>query len=487
MRVKAGHWQPVKNIAIMIHSLNTGGAERIAGLLSKRLSDEYNVYLFLEDSTDIIYDYGGKIIDLGYASPLYEDSVYRLKQELDIDVAISFLCPTNILNLRTKHKERIIISQRNFIDARSIAYRMQVEKYYNYADAVVACSYGILQNLIDHGVTENVFPVYNFIDKAKIYSLAAEKLPQNVNAFLNGSEFFLNVGRLHNQKNQLRLIRQFAYFHEQDMSGRKLLIIGSGEEETALKNLILELNLEYFVKIIPYEKNPFRYMEKANALILSSRYEGLPNILLEGMALSCPIIATDCVSGPRELLQGETDYRKSLAPIEICHRGIIVSNNPSEDTLESHHMAEAMVMICDCPELGTKFRCEDRLYMAAYDNDYLTKQWVDGIERESKSSTNLRTEDMNRLKCAKHIIIYGVGRVGRAWYMANCKKYRIDCFAVSRREAETCFMDVPICEISELTYLQDSALVVIGVGERLQGEIVEKLRYLGFSQFLFPY
>jgi len=60
------------NVAIIVTSLNSGGAERIAGLLSKELSKKYNVYLFLLDTTDIVYDYEGTIVDVGQSGPFYE-------------------------------------------------------------------------------------------------------------------------------------------------------------------------------------------------------------------------------------------------------------------------------------------------------------------------------------------------------------------------------------------------------------------------------
>ena len=75
-------WGDIMNIAIITTSLNSGGAERIAGLLSKELSSKYNVYLFLLDTENIVYEYGGTIIDIRRCGPFYEYPIklYKRKQ-----------------------------------------------------------------------------------------------------------------------------------------------------------------------------------------------------------------------------------------------------------------------------------------------------------------------------------------------------------------------------------------------------------------------
>ena len=88
----------MKNIAIISTSLNSGGAERIAGLLSKELSKYYNVYLFLLSTDNIIYEYGGTIVDIGQSGPFYEYPIKIYKKLYDIEIAISFLEIMNFAN-----------------------------------------------------------------------------------------------------------------------------------------------------------------------------------------------------------------------------------------------------------------------------------------------------------------------------------------------------------------------------------------------------
>ena len=206
------------NIAILSTSLKDGGAERIAGLLSVELAQNDNVYLFLLDTENIIYEYGGTIVNIGNCGPLYEYSIKFYKMKYNIDVAISFLEIMNFANIRTRGKERVIISERcvqTLINPSPDAQTYLIKKYYSYADEIVACSHGVKYDLKqNYGISNKIVSIYNFIDKDKISNKMNEKLPEEALFFLDNSEFFINIGRLHEQKNQKRLIKQFAEFHK---------------------------------------------------------------------------------------------------------------------------------------------------------------------------------------------------------------------------------------------------------------------------------
>ena len=102
------------NIAILTTSLNSGGAERIAGLLSKELENKqmYNVYVFLLSTSNIIYEYGGMLVDIGQNGPFYEKEIKKNKIKYNIQISISFLEIMNFANVRTQIGERIILSER---------------------------------------------------------------------------------------------------------------------------------------------------------------------------------------------------------------------------------------------------------------------------------------------------------------------------------------------------------------------------------------
>jgi len=82
----------------------------------------------------------------------------------------------------------------------------------------------------------------------------------------------------------------------------KLLIIGKGKNFEDIRLFIENKRLEKFIKLIEYEKNPFPYIKLSDVFVLSSKFEGLPNVLLEAAYLKKPIISSKCPTGPREIL-----------------------------------------------------------------------------------------------------------------------------------------------------------------------------------------
>lgn len=482
----------ITNIAILVHGLHTGGAERIAGLLSKELSKIYNVYLFLISTENKVYDYGGTIVDLGVFED-YERGIKMYKRKYHIDCAISFLEAMNFWNIRTRETEKVIVSRRiagSLESTVNLMERVMIQKYYHYADAVVACSEGVKFDLIyNYQVPKDaVRTIYNFIDKEGIVSKAQEKLSKEVQDFLKGAEFFLNVGRLHPQKNQRRLLLQFSYFHKRNPQ-IKMLILGSGDLHSELISCIEELELSDSVKIIPYTKNPFAYMSKAKALILSSHYEGLPNVLLEAMSLGCPIIATDCLAGPRELLMDKFDYKRNLSALEICERGVVVCDEKTENDGTTQYMAKAMEMICTSEIMARNFRKNGLKYMEEYTNQNILKQWIEVINEVGRNETiSVRKKEEEEIESAKHLVIYGAGIGGKEMFHQLDGRYEISCFVVSKRkEGEEECLGLPIREITELEYSPKDTAIIIGVGAQYQNEVISTLWEYGYTKIVFPY
>ncbi len=111
----------------------------------------------------------------------------------------------------------------------------------------------------------------------------------------------INIGRLTHQKDQMSLLKAFVKLIKYRQA--RLLIIGDGSDRDMLEKFIENNNISDLVKIISYTKNPFKYVKKSNVKVLSSRYEGNPNILLEIACLKKIIISSDSKVGPREILQ----------------------------------------------------------------------------------------------------------------------------------------------------------------------------------------
>ena len=482
-----------KNIAILLSTLNGGGAERIAGLLSKELAKIYNVYIFLKNSDNIVYEYGGTIVDvcLGKEGIFYEYAVKELKEKYQIDVSISFMEPMNFTNIRTRNYERIILSERSvqsLIDPPAFADNERIMRYYDSADAIVSCSEGCKYDLVyNYGVRNQIKTIYNFINKEAILSKSNNDKDFLINDFLCGEEYYLNIGRLHPQKNQLRLISQFACFHKKHC-GIKLVILGSGMLENELNQHIRDLGLEDCVKIVPYTRNPFVYIRHAKALILSSRYEGLPNVILEAMTIGCPIIATDCLSGPRELLGGVCDYSKKYDNITVFDRGIMVTNDVTEDKLNTTYMAQAMAIVSENESICKKMVMNQKRYMLEYTNKKIVDQWIDVIEDSGKKVANVLANEQRMMDSAKYLFIYGYGLIGTNTYLSLKRKYKIEGFVVTNKSnVKQYLFDKPVYEIGEISTNPEETVFIMGAGGRNANEIFKKISDYGYKKVCFPY
>ncbi len=141
--------------------------------------------------------------------------------------------------------------------------------------------------------------IYNPFDKNFIKNNLKKKIIKN-NFFKKNYLNILSVGRLTDQKDQLTLLKAINFL-KQNFKIR-LVIIGKGHKKNILQKYIIDNNLQNKIKLVGYLKNPFPYIYQSKILILTSKFEGLPNILLEGQYLRKYIISTDCPTGPKEIL-----------------------------------------------------------------------------------------------------------------------------------------------------------------------------------------
>ena len=112
----------------------------------------------------------------------------------------------------------------------------------------------------------------------------------------------LGVGRLLEQKDFPTLIQAFAKLRTSRSS--RLVILGEGDRRPFLEDCVERLGLSEHVWMPGFKPNPLKYMANADVFVLSSKREGLGNVLIEAMACGTPVVSTDCKSGPSEILKG---------------------------------------------------------------------------------------------------------------------------------------------------------------------------------------
>jgi glycosyltransferase involved in cell wall biosynthesis len=147
---------------------------------------------------------------------------------------------------------------------------------------------------------EKIKVIYNPVITPELFARAEEPLDHPW--FRPGEPpVVLGVGRLTQAKDFPTLIRAFALVRKERPA--RLMILGEGEERPKLEALVRELRLEEDVALPGFVDNPYKYMKRAAVFVLSSRWEGFGIVLVEAMALGTPVVATDCPSGPAEILE----------------------------------------------------------------------------------------------------------------------------------------------------------------------------------------
>jgi glycosyltransferase involved in cell wall biosynthesis len=176
-----------------------------------------------------------------------------------------------------------------------------VRRFYPEADAVVAVSNGVADDLVQVAglPRERVHRIYNPVLIPEIADLALEPLEHP--AFADDVPVVLGVGKLKKQKDFENLIRAFALVRRRRPA--RLVILGRGKRHRGLLALGERLGVADDLHLPGFTSNPYPYMARASVFVLSSRYEGFGNVLVEAMACGCPVVSTDCQSGPSEILE----------------------------------------------------------------------------------------------------------------------------------------------------------------------------------------
>jgi len=170
---------------------------------------------------------------------------------------------------------------------------------YPFADRIVAVSRGVADDLATStGLRpERIRVIYNPVVFDRIASAGASAVEHPWLADRTGP-VLVAMGRLVDQKDFSTLIRAVARLPEEC----RLVILGEGPARPSLEALALDLNVAERVDLPGYVENPYTALRTADVFVLSSRWEGLPTVLIEALAFDAPIVATDCPSGPREIL-----------------------------------------------------------------------------------------------------------------------------------------------------------------------------------------
>jgi glycosyltransferase involved in cell wall biosynthesis len=205
---------------------------------------------------------------------------------------------------------KVVVTERNNFPAGFCTHRGRLpglsllkNRAYARADAIVAVSSGVAANLREKCrlAPGRIRVIYNPVVTPGFEAHAQALVEHPWFAPGQPEKVILAVGRLTEQKDFPTLLRAFALLRKRRPA--RLMILGDGEERSSLTALADHLGITANVALPGFVTNPYPYMKGAGVFVLSSTYEGLPGVLIEALACGCPLVSTDCQSGPREILE----------------------------------------------------------------------------------------------------------------------------------------------------------------------------------------
>jgi glycosyltransferase involved in cell wall biosynthesis len=206
---------------------------------------------------------------------------------------------------------------------------------YGMADRVIAVSEGVAEDTaaITGLPRSRIAVVRNPVVTPRLAAMAKETVDH---PWLRAGEVpvILGAGRLTRQKDFPTLLRAFARARREQPC--RLIVLGEGPDRAEIERLVRELGLDDDVSLPGYTGNPYAYMARAGLFVLSSRWEGSPNVLTEALAVGTPVVSTDCPSGPREILrEGRLGPLVPVGDEEAIARAILdtLSHPPDAATL----------------------------------------------------------------------------------------------------------------------------------------------------------
>tara|TARA_B100000686_G_scaffold354409_1_gene464493 strand:+ start:1686 stop:2783 length:1098 start_codon:yes stop_codon:yes gene_type:complete len=311
-------------ISFFLPHLKIGGVERSFFILAKTLEDRgHSVNIITVGKSSYIKNnsFSVPIINLNkrkVSTSIFYLAKYLSKNNIDIVISAQYYANIGILIAQnfSSHKPKIIITERTHLNEslkelnvfKRLILKLLISIFYKNADYIVGNSNSVCKSIISTTKInkKNIKLILNPTFVPEILQKAEEPVIED---WIQSSKepIILTVGRLSSQKNISLLIDSFSEVLEIKKS--KLLIIGDGPQRKILESKVSSMNLSKEIKFIGFSSNPYKYFKYCSVFVLTSKFEGLPNVLIESQALGLPIVTTDSPGGSREVV---SDGRSGL-------------------------------------------------------------------------------------------------------------------------------------------------------------------------------
>ena len=306
-------------------ALGQGGADRVTITLLQHLDrSRFEPHLalmrkegeFVEDVPEDVPVYDLEALSLWSSWRPLTRLVRHQQPDVLMSTSGGMNMPAAVADLLAPGRRRLVLSERNVVlhGERTPARLLQLAAkrlLYRRADSVAVISAGLGLDVQDKlRIDPPRTPVvYNPAVTAEVSRGAAQ--PVDHPWFHEDGKIVLGVGRLVPQKDFRTLIDAFALVRKRVPA--RLVILGEGPLRADLAQHARDGGVDHLVALAGYDKNPFKYMARADVFAFSSRHEGLGNALIQAMACGTAVVSTDCPSGPNEIVtEGHDGY---LVPV----------------------------------------------------------------------------------------------------------------------------------------------------------------------------
>lgn len=396
----------MKRVLFVIRELAGGGAERALSNIMMHFPPDWEIDLLMNNEDYVEFPYRGNILTLDIPEPKNRDSIIyqawvivkriwylrKIKKTNNYAACISFLDSSNIANVLSGNKYcKTIVSVRVKISQdKSFLYQHVVKPLasalYNKADYVVAVAEGVKKDLVEvlNIQEERVKTITNGFDVQEIEQQARQEIDaEAILSKLDGKFVFVSTGRYSYQKAQWHLIRAFSKVAK-ECEDVHLVLLGKGPDEEYLRNVIHENDLNDKVTLLPYQKNPFAWLNRCHVFVMPSMFEGYCNALCEALICGLPCVATDFQSSAREILAPETDYAYQMTNgIEYASYGVLTpvcsgvryaGSEPLELAEES--LADAMIVMYRDKSIYEKYKLAAKERGIQLDINMKVQEWL---------------------------------------------------------------------------------------------------------------
>jgi len=321
----------VLKICLVTVTLSDGGAERVAALLSKYFDNqEFEVY-HVVFSGKVEYDFSGKIFHLEHLKDKRNSWWSRSKRFFALKKFFANNHFDYIIDFRTKEffLQELIIH--NFVYPKFIQtiHSFKLKSYLPKNTFLAKLLYKNCQQFItvSQGINDKVSSKYKFIPSQIIYNpIDFETISEKANEPISDNfQYVLSAGSMNKNVKQFNKLIECYAKSVLPSKNIKLIILGEGKLKNKWVKFAESLNLQEMVIFKGNVKNPFRYYKNALFTVSTSKYEGMPMVLLESLACETPIISWDYASGPSEIISHKSN-------------GLLVENQNLEKLTEAMNL-----------------------------------------------------------------------------------------------------------------------------------------------------